>query len=93
MTPAPQQKVAIVTGGARGIGAAIARHLAAGNWRVAAADADAAAVGATAGAIGGIGIACDVGQESGVAFLVAEAMRQCGRIDAIVSPVFGVSPP
>lgn len=85
VTPAAQQKVAIVTGGARGIGAAIARILAAGGWRVTVADVDSAAVDATAGAIGGIGIACDVGQESGVAFLVAEAMRQCGRIDAIVS--------
>ncbi|NJO23392.1 MAG: SDR family oxidoreductase [Sphingomonadales bacterium] len=85
VTTAAQQKIAIVTGAARGIGAAVARHLAAGIWRVVAADVDAAAVGATAGTIGGIGIACDVGQESGVETLVAEALRQCGRIDAIVS--------
>jgi NAD(P)-dependent dehydrogenase (short-subunit alcohol dehydrogenase family) len=82
---AAQQKVAIVTGAARGIGAGVARHLAAGSWRVVAADVDTAAVGATAGAIGGIGIVCDVGQESGVETLVAEALRQCGRIDAIVA--------
>jgi hypothetical protein len=46
---AAQQKVAIVTGAARGIGAGVARHLAAGSWRVVAADVDTAAVGATAG--------------------------------------------
>lgn len=85
METAAQQKVAIVTGAARGIGAAVARHLAAGGWRVVASDVDAAAVAATAAATGGLGLPCDVGRESDVERLVGEALRECGRIDAIVS--------
>lgn len=85
METAVQQKVAIVTGAGRGIGAAVARHLAAGGWRIVAADVDADAVAATAAATGGFALPCDVGQESGVETLVAEALRQGGRIDAIVS--------
>ena len=85
MTSTAQNRVAIVTGAGRGIGAAIAKHLSQGGWRVVAADVDPAAVGATAAATGGLGLACDVGEESGVETLVAESLRQCGRIDAIVS--------
>jgi NAD(P)-dependent dehydrogenase (short-subunit alcohol dehydrogenase family) len=85
MASAVQHRVAIVTGAGKGIGAAVARHLADGGWHVVAADMDAAAVGATATATRGPGVVCDVGQESGVEMLVAEALRQCGRIDAIVS--------
>jgi len=77
--------VPIFTGAGRGIGADVAKHLSDGGWRVMAADIDPAAVAATAAATGGPGLACDVGEESGVDLLVAEAVRQCGRIDAIVS--------
>lgn len=85
MTSTAQNRVAIVTGAGRGIGAAIAKHLSQGGWRVVVADVDPAAVAATAAATGGLGLACDVGEESGVETLVAESLRQCGRIDAIVS--------
>lgn len=55
-------KVAIVTGGARGIGLAIATRLAAGGARVALADVDGVAAHAAAGALDGVatGVALDV---------------------------------
>nr|WP_284290703.1 SDR family NAD(P)-dependent oxidoreductase [Angustibacter aerolatus] len=54
--------MALVTGGARGIGEATARRLQADGARVAVADLDEQAAQATAAAIGGgaIGIGCDV---------------------------------
>lgn len=77
MTSADRGKRAVVvTGAARGIGAAIARHLAGAGWLVVGADID-PAVGAT-------GVVCDVGDESSVERLAAETRQRCGRIDAIV---------
>ncbi len=76
---------AIVTGAARGIGAAIARRLAARGWRVALADIDGEAADATAAEIGGAAIQCDVGSESEVERLVAVARARLGRIDAVVA--------
>ena len=76
MTTAAQQKVAIVTGAGRGIGAAVARHLGGCGWQVVVADVDTGTVSVTAGDIGGVGVACDVGQERDVDRLVAEALRQ-----------------
>jgi NAD(P)-dependent dehydrogenase (short-subunit alcohol dehydrogenase family) len=75
----------IVTGAARGIGRAVARHLAQQGWRVALADSDAEAVAAAAAEAGGVAIACDVGSETDVERLVAVARARLGRIDAIVS--------
>ena len=53
-------QVAVVTGGAQGIGEAVARRLIRGGARVALWDANAEAVAATAGAIGAHAEACDV---------------------------------
>jgi NAD(P)-dependent dehydrogenase (short-subunit alcohol dehydrogenase family) len=75
----------IVTGAAHGIGAAVARHLAALGWRVAAADVDGDAVARIAAEVGGVAAACDVGSEADVDRLVALARTHFGRIDAIVS--------
>ena len=83
MTGTAPRKVAIVTGAARGIGAAIARRLGQLGWMVAGADID-AGVGAVVAATGGLGVVCDVGEESGVERLVSETRRYCGRIDAVV---------
>jgi NAD(P)-dependent dehydrogenase (short-subunit alcohol dehydrogenase family) len=75
----------IVTGAAHGIGAAVARHLAAVGWRVAAADVDGDAVGRIAADVGGVAVVCDVGSEAEVDRLVAVARTHFGRLDAIVS--------
>jgi NAD(P)-dependent dehydrogenase (short-subunit alcohol dehydrogenase family) len=79
------QRGAIVTGAAHGIGAAIARGLAAQGWRVACADIDADALAAVASETNGAKVQCDVGKEGDVEHLIAVARTHLGRIDAIVS--------
>jgi NAD(P)-dependent dehydrogenase (short-subunit alcohol dehydrogenase family) len=78
-------RVAIVTGAARGIGAAVTRHLARHGWRMAGADVDEAALAAVAAETGAVPVNCDVGGEADVERLVAVARARFGRIDAVVS--------
>lgn len=75
----------IVTGAARGIGAAIARRLAREEWAVVCADLDSDTLAAVAEEIGGVAVVCDVGSESDVERLIAVARARRGRIDAVVS--------
>jgi NAD(P)-dependent dehydrogenase (short-subunit alcohol dehydrogenase family) len=76
----------IVTGAASGIGLAAARRLAAGGWRVAMLDRDAAALGREAAAIGGTTIhrPLDVTDEAGVKEVVA-AIAAEGPIVGLVN--------
>ena len=67
--------VALVTGGARGIGAAIAVRLARDGWCVVTAD-----VAAASPVSGGRHVVCDVGDEAAVENLIAQELR----IDALV---------
>jgi len=80
-------KVAIVTGGAQGIGAGIAARLRASGYAVAIADRDAEAGRATASALRGDAwfVECDVADESQVAACVAATIRRAGRLDALVN--------
>jgi 3-oxoacyl-[acyl-carrier protein] reductase len=78
-----QPKTAIVTGGARGIGAAIARRLSADGLQVAVLDLDEAGAKATAAGIvesGGqaIGVAADVSDEDAVRAAVAQVATELG---------------
>jgi len=80
-------KSAIVTGAAGGIGAAIARRLAADGAGVALADLRVDEAKTMAAKIGSevIGIGCDVGDEAQVEACVAATIERFGRIDIIVN--------
>ena len=78
-------RAAVVTGGAAGIGLAIARRLAASGARLALWDRDRAALDAARAALGGAHLeAVDVTSESGVAAATASTLVALGRIDALV---------
>jgi NAD(P)-dependent dehydrogenase (short-subunit alcohol dehydrogenase family) len=77
-------KVAIVTGGARGIGRAIAEGLAAEGARLVIADL-AGADEAAASFSGGLGLTVDVAAEEEVERMAAETVERCGRVDVLVN--------
>ena len=77
-------KVAIVTGGAQGIGRAIAEGLSGAGARIVVADLKGAEEAAAAFP-DGVGIAADVSSEDDVRRLVDEALERCGAIDVLVN--------
>lgn len=82
-------KVAVVTGGASGIGLGTAARLAAEGARVVIGDVDAGALPAAVEAIGGdavaAGVRCDVTAEADVEALVAAAVDRFGNVDLAVN--------
>jgi NAD(P)-dependent dehydrogenase (short-subunit alcohol dehydrogenase family) len=79
-----QGKVAIVTGGAQGIGRAIAEALGREGARLVIADLHGAEE-AAASWPDGVGITADVADEADVERLVHEVVEQCGTIDILVN--------
>jgi glucose 1-dehydrogenase len=93
-------KAAIVTGGARGIGLAVAKRYVAEGARVVIADVDAESGAAAAAALGESCrfVATDVGDATAVERLVAEAVSAFETIDVLVNnpassmrPIFSIS--
>lgn len=80
-----QDKVAIVTGGAHGMGAATCRLFADEGAQVIVTDLDEEAGEALAGEIGGIFMKLDVSQESDWERVAADTIARAGRIDVLVN--------
>lgn len=89
-------KTALITGGARGIGAAIAEAYAREGARICVADVLAAEAGETAARLGNGSFACalDVTQQDSIDACVAEVERRAGGIDILVNnaAVFDMAP-
>jgi 3-oxoacyl-[acyl-carrier protein] reductase len=80
-----QGRVALVTGGGRGIGAATAQLLAAEGARVAVSDMDISPATEVAAPIHGIAIACDVTDPDQVEAMVSRTVKEYGRLDILVA--------
>jgi NAD(P)-dependent dehydrogenase (short-subunit alcohol dehydrogenase family) len=85
-------RVAVVTGGAGGIGVATARRLADEGARVVVADVDAAAGGEIADEVGGLFVRADVTSEEDVRRMYALAKEAYGSVDIAFNNA-GISPP
>ena len=87
-------KIAVVTGGAGGIGAALCRALASKGAKVVVSDLNLEAAQLVATDISGLAIACDVSSESEIQSLISQTETKLGAIDLFVSNAgFGVGEP
>ena len=81
-------RVAVVTGSARGIGAATAQRFAQEGAAVAVLDLDQSAASATAAGLGAeraLGVACDVSDAASVEAAVATVVGELGQLDILVN--------
>ena len=80
-----QGQVALVSGGASGLGAQTARRLAAAGAKVAILDLNEKLAGEVAKEIGGIAVACDVADAKSAEAAVAQAKEQLGAARVLVN--------
>jgi meso-butanediol dehydrogenase / (S,S)-butanediol dehydrogenase / diacetyl reductase len=79
-----QHKVALVTGGGTGIGAAVARRLAADGYRVTVTGRRARPIEEIAAEIDGLAVVADTGDPAAAERAVAETVARFGGLDALV---------
>ncbi len=77
-------RVALITGGGRGIGAATAQLFAREGAKVVVSDMDVAPAQEVAGPIGALAVACDVTSREQVDAMVARTTSELGRLDILV---------
>ena len=87
-----KDKVAVVTGAARGIGLGIARCLAAEGAKVAILDLDADEAAKAARELGGFGLGADCSRDADMARATAQAAEHFGGIDYFVNNAGGARP-
>ena len=80
-----QDKVALITGGGRGIGRFVALELAAAGATVAVAARSGDEISQTAEEVGGLAIECDVSDRGAVERMVEQVESEYGRIDLLVA--------
>jgi 3-oxoacyl-[acyl-carrier protein] reductase len=79
-----KDRVALITGGGRGIGAATAQRLAEEGAKVVVSDMDLAPSEEVAKPLGGLAVACDVTSREQVDAMIAKAVGELGRLDILV---------
>ncbi|WNM24501.1 SDR family oxidoreductase [Demequina capsici] len=77
--------VTVITGGGAGIGASVARRLAARGDSLVIADRDPSAANAVADEVGGVAVAVDVAVPGSGRIVVDAALQTYGRLDAVVA--------
>jgi NAD(P)-dependent dehydrogenase (short-subunit alcohol dehydrogenase family) len=81
----PTSPVAVVTGGAGGIGAATVRRLAATGWKVAVLDRDAGPAHALADEVGGLAVQVDIADRASLAAAAGVVLAELGPCTGLVA--------